>query len=113
MDGFNVDIHALNEYSRTLAQHRSAVTKTSGLVDQADVSNESWGVVGLFVKQEYSDMLSDLKDLMSEMEAGIQTASEKIGRAAERYQENEDETQRILQKTATDLEKATVKEVHV
>lgn len=111
MSGFNVNIEALHQYSRKLASHKSAVNKVSGLVDQADVGDESWGVVGWFVKQSYTDMLSDLKDLMTEMENGLQSASDKINAAAKHYQEAEDGYQSELKRIASDVEKATVKTI--
>ncbi|CAM2868870.1 type VII secretion target [Saccharomonospora xinjiangensis] len=112
MTGFSVNIDALHQYSQKLASHRSAVNKVTGLVDEADVGDESWGIVGLFVKQTYTDMLGDLKDLMTEMENGLQSASDKISSAAKQYQDAEDGYQSNLKRISSDVERATIKTVN-
>lgn len=90
MAGFKVNIDALHKYAGELQGDRSAVARVGGLVGKADVGDKSWGVVGLFVKDQYSDMLSDLKSVMTEMEAGLLSASDKITTTGRRYQEVED-----------------------
>ncbi|WP_019818446.1 WXG100 family type VII secretion target [Saccharomonospora saliphila] len=109
--GFNVNIEALRSYSGKLAENKTAVGKVSGLVDEADVGDESWGVVGIFVKQSYTEMLSDLKNLMTEMENGLQSASDKISTAAQSYQDAEDGHQRSLSAISGEVEQATVKTI--
>lgn len=89
--GFNVNVATLRTYSGQLTDNKSSVSGVSGLVDQADVGDDSWGVVGLFVKQKYTDLLGDLKDLLKAMEDGLQAASDKFTSAADVYQQTEDD----------------------
>ncbi|WP_026453578.1 hypothetical protein [Saccharomonospora iraqiensis] len=111
MNGFNVNIEALNSYSQKLAEHRTSVGEVHGKIDEADVGDEAWGVVGLFVKQDYSDLLERLKGLMTEMENGLQAASEKVGTAARLYQEAEDGHQRSLSTITGSIESTTVNQL--
>lgn len=104
MTEFTVKPDTLHEYSRELAGNKSAVSQVIGMVDQADVGDESWGLVGLAVKQKYTAMLTDLKDLLSEMENGLQSASDKMTGAAQAYQEAEAECQRVLQQITEALD---------
>lgn len=96
MTGFKVDLDALDNYSRQLADNKSSVTRVAGLVNQADVGDRSWGIVGLFVEHSYTEMLGDLKELMTELENGVQSASDKTGAAAQRYRSADEETLRFL-----------------
>jgi hypothetical protein len=91
MTGFHVEVEDLRTYSRSLADNKSAVSRVSGLVDDADVGDKSWGIVGIFVKQHYTEMLGDLQDLLRDMADGLQTASDKFARAADVYQQTEDD----------------------
>ncbi|WP_197320636.1 hypothetical protein [Saccharomonospora sp. NB11] len=113
MTGFHVDLDALYRYSQALASHRSAVNTVRDQVDQADVGDESWGIVGLFVKQDYTNMLGDLKDLLSEMEEGLQSASYKVRTAAMHYRVAEDRHRATLQRIASEMAQATIKTVSV
>ncbi len=95
-EGHAVVIEALRTYSGKLAGDVQVSNEIAGLVRQADVGDESWGVVGLFVKHEYTNMLTDLQDLMIEMSAGLTAASEKLGNAANVYERNEDDNVQSL-----------------
>lgn len=95
-EGHAVVISALRTYSGKLAEDVRVPNEIGGLVRQADVGDESWGVVGLFVKHEYTEMLTDLQDLLIEMSAGLTAASEKLGKAADVYQQNEDDNVKSL-----------------
>jgi hypothetical protein len=91
MTGYQVQTSKLYAYSDQLAQNKTSVAQVQGKVDQADVGDESWGVVGIFVKHWYSDMLGDLKNLLTEMETGLQSASDKMKQAGEFYDRTEDD----------------------
>ncbi|KAA9162929.1 ESX-1 secretion-associated protein [Amycolatopsis acidicola] len=94
--GHAVVVAALREYSGKLDGDVAVPKEVSGLVDQSDVGDKSWGVVGLFVKEKYTDMLGDLKDLLTEMGAGLQAASQKFGSAANAYEQHEDDSKQLL-----------------
>lgn len=111
MNGFNVNIEALSRYSQKLAEHRTSVSDVRGKVDEADVGDESWGVVGFFVQQDYTDLLARLKEMMTEMENGLQSASDKVSTAARLYQEAEDGHQQSLSTITGSIESTTVNEL--
>ncbi|EHK87978.1 hypothetical protein ACWGRK_00825 [Saccharomonospora azurea] len=96
MSGYHVAPEQLDAYSRALSGHRSAVERVKGLVDQADVSDKSWGVVGIFVKDQYTGMLGDFNDLLDDLSFGLQSGSDKMRSAAEQYRSAEQEAERSL-----------------
>jgi hypothetical protein len=95
--GFNVVVNELREHSKQLQAKKAVPAEVAGLVDQSDVGNKSWGLVGLVVKDNYTSMLGDLKDLLKEMENGLQTAAEKFSGAAEAYQRHDDNSKAALE----------------
>lgn len=95
-EGFTVDMAGIRDYSGKLSDDKKLVSEVSGLVDQSDVGDESWGVVGLFVKHEYTEMLGDLKDLLAEMDEGLQSGADKMTECAEVYQTIEDAIAKIF-----------------
>ncbi|RSN56991.1 hypothetical protein DMH01_26335 [Amycolatopsis sp. WAC 04182] len=103
-EGHAVVISALRTYSGELAQDVRVPAEVGRLVQQSDVGDESWGVVGLFVKNEYTGMLTDLQDLLIEMSAGLTAASEKLGNAATIYERNEEDNVKSLNEILKMLE---------
>ncbi|MFD2466853.1 hypothetical protein [Amycolatopsis silviterrae] len=91
MAGYQVQTAKLYDYSRQLAGNKTSVAGVKGKVSQADVGDESWGVVGIFVKSKYTSMVDDLKDLLTAMETGLQSASDKINRAGQFYDQTEED----------------------
>ncbi len=104
-DGHAVVISALRTYSGKLAEDVQVPHEISQLVGQSDVGHESWGLVGLFVKDKYSGMLADLQDMLIEMSAGLSAASEKLAGAATAYEQNENDAKKALTDILTLLEK--------
>ncbi|WP_246256923.1 hypothetical protein [Amycolatopsis anabasis] len=96
-DGFGVAVDALQGHAKSLADKKAIATEIGDLVKQSDVGNESWGVVGIFVKQDYTSMLADLNDLLGDMAEGLQHASDKFTGAAEHYQRFEEDVTKLLQ----------------
>jgi arginine decarboxylase-like protein len=88
--GFNVSVAGVRDYSGALAQDKDLVSEVDGLVSQADVGNESWGIVGLFVHGKYTEMLGDLHSLLGDMSDGLQSGSDKMTETADLYQSIED-----------------------
>lgn len=86
-DGFAVNLDGVGDYSGTLAEDKALVAEVSGLVAQSDVGDESWGIVGLFVRSKYTDMLGDLGDLLTDMSDGLQAGAEKMAECAAAYRE--------------------------
>src|SRR5690606_26769973 len=66
-NGYNVDIPALKTYANNLSFYTSEADKFGTLIDQAEVPEKAWGLVGLFAKQTYSEKLKELEDLLGQM----------------------------------------------
>ncbi|NKQ56377.1 hypothetical protein HFP15_26210 [Amycolatopsis sp. K13G38] len=111
-DGYAVDIPALTKYSDDLKANKESVSQVTGKVAEADVGDKSWGIVGLFVKQKYTDMLNDLKELLKEMENGLGSASEKIGGAAKAYKDKDDEHKQKLADIVKQLDDVVVRDLN-
>jgi hypothetical protein len=101
--GFNVSVGGVRDYSGALAQDKALVSEVSGLVSQADVGNESWGIVGLFVHGKYTDMLGDLKNLLQDMSDGLQSGADKMTDTADLYQGIEDSIAKAFNDAAEQL----------
>ena len=81
--GFEVNVGGVRDYSGALSEDKALVSEIDGLVSQADVGNESWGIVGLFVHSKYTDMLGDLHDLLNDMCEGLQSGADKMTATAD------------------------------
>ncbi|MFD8492322.1 hypothetical protein [Amycolatopsis sp. NPDC059657] len=103
-DGHAVVIDELRKYSGKLNGDMAIPREIAGLVGQSDVGDKSWGVVGIFVKGKYTEMLTELNDLLREMSAGLEAASEKMNGAANAYQAHEDDSVAALQEILRLLE---------
>lgn len=90
MGDFNVDLGGIDTYAGTLSGDTALVSEVSGLVGQSDVGGESWGIVGIFVKSKYTEMLGDLNDLLADMSEGLRSGAEKMTACAKEYRDIED-----------------------
>lgn len=84
-EGFKVDLKGIDKCAEKLSGDQALVSEVSGLVGQSDVGDESWGIVGLFVKSTYSGMLGDLNDLLGDMNEGLAAGAEKMTGCGETY----------------------------
>jgi hypothetical protein len=89
--GVQVDVAALTAYARQLGYYDGEADKFGALIDQADVTNEAWGVVGVWAKKSYADRLSELRSLLTEMKQGVEALTSKISESAAVYQGNEED----------------------
>ena len=105
-EGFEVDVAGVREYSGKLADDKNLVSEVEGLVGQADVGNESWGIVGLFVHGKYTEMLGDLRTLLGDMKEGLQSGSDKMTESADVYQSVEDAIAKVFNDTLNRLQTA-------
>jgi sensor domain CHASE-containing protein len=96
VSGFSVEPEELREYADKLQGHRGFAGEVSALVDKADVGDRSWGVVGIFVKQQYTEMLGDLKDTLTAMTEGLDSGAEKFRDTAKGYADQEAALKKIL-----------------
>jgi hypothetical protein len=91
-DGIQVDVPALTNYAGQLGFYGTEADKFGTLVDQADVTDEAWGVVGIWAKKSYTDRLEELRSLLAEMKEGVETLTTKISDTAAVYQGQEEDT---------------------
>lgn len=89
--GYAVDTAALKTYSNNLSYYSSEADKFGALIDQADVTNEAWGIIGSHYKQDYTSKLAELRELLNEMREGVETLVDKISTAAKIYDGMEDD----------------------
>lgn len=94
--GFDVTSEELDAYADKLGGQRGTAKEIGGLVDQADVGDESWGIVGIFTLNTYREMLGDLKDLFQSVDEGFQSGEEKFRSASNDYVEAERQIKELL-----------------
>jgi hypothetical protein len=88
--GIQTNIEAISGYARKLPHYEEEADKFRDLVDTADVTDEAWGVVGIFAKQGYTDRLEELRSLLDDLKDGVDGFITKLDKAAEMYQAAED-----------------------
>ncbi|MGO1057176.1 hypothetical protein [Crossiella sp. CA198] len=86
-----VNVPALTNYAKQLEYYSSEADKFGRLVDQADVTNEAWGVMGAFAKGAYTDRLGELRELLAAMKEGVADLSGKLLDTAAIYKGAEDD----------------------
>ena len=96
MSGFEVEPDELRTFAGKLDAYRSVAGELSGFVGQSDVGSKSWGVVGFFVKDQYTQTLADLKDLFNDMQNGLQSGADKFRGTAQGYEDQEKALERIF-----------------
>jgi hypothetical protein len=102
-DGFNVNLAGIDNYAGKLSGDKALVSEVRGLVSQSDVGDESWGIVGLFVKSTYTGMLGDLNGLLGDMSDGLQGGADKMTETAADYRAVEDAVAAIFNEGAAAL----------
>jgi hypothetical protein len=95
-DGFNADLGGMDGYSSKLSGDTKLAAEVSGLVAQSDVGDQSWGIVGIFVKSSYTSMLGDLDSLLGDMKEGLASGAQKMSECARDYREMEDTIAKIF-----------------
>jgi hypothetical protein len=85
MSGFHVNPEELRQFAGKLDGHHGTAGEIAGLVAKADVSNKSWGVVGLAVFDHYTTLLNDLEGLFTDMQDGLRSGSDKFRGTAQGY----------------------------
>lgn len=89
-DGIQVDIAALSAYAGQLGYYEQEAERFGGVIDTADVTNEAWGVVGIWAKQGYTERLAELRSLLDDMKSGVDALITKVNQSAEMYQGTEE-----------------------
>src|SRR6266496_4379804 len=102
--GHKVNTQALTTYANTLGHYKDEAGKFGNLVDQADVTDKSWGLIGLAVKQTYTGKPSELRELLELMKTGVDAFSGKLNQAASIYNGFEDDTKMFFGKYETTID---------
>jgi hypothetical protein len=89
--GTEVTVAALTAYTQQLGYYGDEADKFGSLVDEADVTNEAWGVVGEWAKKSYTDRLGELRSLLVDMKEGVESLTEKLNQTAAIYQGTEED----------------------
>ncbi|MEU5263834.1 hypothetical protein [Amycolatopsis sp. NPDC021455] len=89
-DGIQTNIAAISAYARQLPYYEQEAEKFGAKIDAADVTDEAWGLVGLFAKQGYTERLTELRSLLTDLKDGVDGFTAKLTKAAEMYQGVED-----------------------
>lgn len=88
--GHAVNHEELHKFSGDLGNYKNQSDQIGKLIHEADVGDKSWGVVGLFTKQQYTSTLDSLVGHVREMTEGFGTLSDKIKTAADGYKGDDD-----------------------
>ncbi|MFJ6670595.1 ESX-1 secretion-associated protein [Actinosynnema sp. NPDC091369] len=102
--GFDVNPEELRTFAGKLDGHRATAAGIAGLVAKADVGDKSWGVVGLFVKDDYTRMLGDLNDLFQALQDGLRSGADKFTGAAQDYDAQEEAVKQLLNGLQVELD---------
>jgi len=89
-EGIQTNIGAISAYARQLPYYEQEADKFGAKIDAADVTDQAWGLVGLFAKQGYTERLAELRSLLTDLKDGVDGFTTKLTRAAEMYQGAED-----------------------
>lgn len=89
-DGIQANLDAIRDYTRQLPYYEQEADKFGAKIDAADVTDEAWGVVGIFAKQGYTERLDELRSLLTDLKDGVDGFVSKLTTAAEMYQGIED-----------------------
>ncbi|WP_328606184.1 type VII secretion target [Amycolatopsis sp. NBC_00345] len=102
--GHAVDPKALRTYATGLGHYKDEAAKFGNLVNQADVTDKSWGLIGLAVKQTYTSKLGDLRELLELLKTGVDAYSGKLNQAAEIYDGHEKDVTMVLGKYKAEID---------
>jgi hypothetical protein len=85
-DGIQTNTDAIFDYARQLPFYEQEADKFGAKIDAADVTDEAWGVVGLFAKQGYTERLTELRSLLTDLKDGVDGFVTKLTTAGDMYQ---------------------------
>ena len=102
--GHKVNTQALTTYASALGHYKDEAGKFGDLVGQADVTDKSWGLIGLAVKQTYTSKLGDLRELLELLKTGVDAYSGKLNQAAEIYDGHEKDVTMVLGKYKAEID---------
>jgi hypothetical protein len=98
-----VDVGALRAYSDSVGQYENQAETFGDMVGQADVGDESWGVVGILTKSQYTEALGELQELLRAMRDGLQASAAKVAATADQYDAIEDHVEAKLREIMSGL----------
>jgi len=83
--GFEVDSDALRRFGRDLETFQNTAARLTEKISGADVTDTSWGVVGLVVKEVYDRVLGEHQDYLRGMQQRITEAADLLIKTANEY----------------------------
>jgi hypothetical protein len=89
-DGIQTNTDAIFDYARQLPFYEEEADKFGAKIDAADVTDEAWGVIGIFAKQGYTERLTELRSLLTDLKDGVDTLAGKLTTAGEMYRGTEE-----------------------
>lgn len=84
---FDVDAAALKLYADTMSRYAGQTKAFGEAISQADVGDASWGVVGLFAKDKYTETIENLHEFVRSAEGFAHGLEERMRRAGVAYDE--------------------------
>lgn len=84
---FDVDAAALKVYADTMSRYAGQTKAFGEQVSQADVGDASWGIVGLFAKDKYTETIENLQEFLRSAEGFANGLDERMRRAGTAYDE--------------------------
>lgn len=84
---FDVDAAALKFYADTMSRYAGQTKAFGEAIGQADVGDASWGVVGLFAKDKYTDTIENLHEFVRSAEGFANGLEERMRAAGVAYDE--------------------------
>lgn len=91
--GIQTNVDAISAYAKQLPFYEQEADKFGALIDTADVTDEAWGLIGLFAKQGYTDRLEELRSLLKDMKDGVDSFVTKLNTAADAYRGTDQDVQ--------------------
>ncbi|MHA6801344.1 hypothetical protein [Bounagaea algeriensis] len=96
-NGFNAPTEAIDK----TGQEVKGLADTAGGIEQnssrAEVSDSAWGMIGMFVKSDYDDLLQQFSEHLGEVKEGIEKAGDTFQEIAQDYDETDRSHQQSIQ----------------
>ncbi|GDY29357.1 WXG100 family type VII secretion target [Gandjariella thermophila] len=98
MGGFQTNHEHLAEAGRQIAAHGEGSQEIQGKIREANVSPQSWGLLGLeALFPIYLTLLSDLESHLAAMQHHLTETGDALGQTADAYRQLEEEVARSFQ----------------
>ncbi|GAB2746360.1 hypothetical protein GCM10027174_20420 [Salinifilum aidingensis] len=86
-NGFNAPTEAIDNTGQEIKGLEDKAGTIKDKSSEAEVADTAWGVVGLFVKSDYDDLLQQVDDHLDQIKQGIADIGDKLTETAKDYDE--------------------------